>query len=532
MEQFPSQNRVLVILSDGTAKCSRDIAKLTGLSRGATENALKRLWVRGIILRTKSPVFEAARIFKGRAGVSRNTRPYHLYLFQPNNKNVIREGDLAFVGYDKKYLDARGGGIKSKATAVLEFLEKHGEKAWFSIEIVSNLQNESVRPRDIMANIRRFEKKGLVYVRGYKLEERQTPFKEGYLITWIDQKKSREQAIVEAVERTDFALEGRSSMNPTMERVHRIADIIVEHSKLKDLVGFNYIQEKLKCSEYEAKHALKRALQLYPKLQKIKLFDAYSYYYHLSLSDEDLRAAISMKENYIRLTQGKRHRIGHNWEAVSEWFIDRFTTGAHFWTQNHRTKKMDSRRITLHLLKGVGGRRTAAEVDRVWEVTPGIFAPDITYVLSCKWGLVRKLDVDDFFEVLRWTKEFGVDTSDGRQIKQGITGVFAGQAFDPKDYVKLKNEDKISLASYAARMNVQLLTAADFNVKLQQRGCCKAISVQKTCRAARNEKQVRELLEAIWENPTKSEEVLEKAFRNNEDIYQFEKMLENEKPKK
>ena len=95
----------------------------------------------------------------------------------------------------------------SKATAVLEFLEKHGEKAWFSIEIVSNLQNESVRARDIMANIRRFEKKGLVYFRDYKLEERQTPFKEGYLITWIDPKKSREQAIVEAVERTDFALE-------------------------------------------------------------------------------------------------------------------------------------------------------------------------------------------------------------------------------------------------------------------------------------------------------------------------------------
>lgn len=62
----------------------------------------------------------------------------------------------------------------------------------------------------------------------------------------------------------------------------------------------------------------------------------------------------------------------------------------------------------------------------MWEVTPGVFAPPITYVLSCKWGLVNKEHVDDFLEVLRWSKEFGVDTPDGRRIKQGVYGVFAG----------------------------------------------------------------------------------------------------------
>jgi len=64
----------------------------------------------------------------------------------------------------------------------------------------------------------------------------------------------------------------------------------------------------------------------------------------------------------------------------------------------------------LHLIKSVGGRRRAAEVDRVWEVPPSIFAPPITYVLSCKWGVVTKHHIDDFLEVLRWSKEFGVDT--------------------------------------------------------------------------------------------------------------------------
>ncbi len=530
MEPFRSQKRALAVLSDGKAKSTRDIAKLSGMSKGAAENAVKRLWVRGKILRTKKPIFEASKLFKGRAGVSRNTRPYHLYLFRPDASGVIEKNNLEYVGFDKKYLDARGGCGKSKASAVFEFLKEHSDKAWFSTQIVSNLQNESVKPRDIMANIRRFERKGLVYVRGYKLDGGQTPFREGYLLTWIDQEMAREQAIVEAVERTNKVLDGRSSTNPTMERVHRITDIIVEHSKLKDLVSFNYIQDKLKCTEYEAVHALKRALQLYPKLQKIKLFNAYAYFYHSSLSEEDLKAAVSMKENYIRLTQGKLNRIGHNWEAAAEWFVDRFTTGAHFWTQDHRVK-MDSRRITLHLIKGVGGRRNAAEVDRIWEVTPGVFAPAITYVLSCKWGLVKKQAVDDFFEVLRWTKEFGVDTPEGRQIKQGVTGVFAGKAFDATESVKLKDENMISLASYAARMNIQLLKAADFNVKLQQRGCHKDITVQKICKAAKNEKEVREMLEAIWKNPENSEELLAAAYKNNSELYQFEKMLENGDPK-
>jgi hypothetical protein len=377
-----------------------------------------------------------------------------------------------------------------------------------------------------MSNVRRFESKGVVYVRGYELEESQTPFKEGYLITWLDKNKPREKAIENAIQRTNAVLSSRRSTSTIMERVHRITDIIVEHSKLRRLVSFGYIQKKLECNLYEAGHAMKRALQLYPSLKEIKLFDAYRYYYHSSLSDEDLKAAVSMKENYIRLTQGKANRVGHNWEAVAEWFVDLFTTGARFWSQSHRTKKMDSRRITLHLIKGVRGRRNAAEVDRVWEVTPGVFAPPVTYVLSCKWGLVRKRDVDDFFEVLRWSKEFGVDTQEGRQVKQGVYGVFSGATFNPRENVKLRNETTISLASYAARMNIKLLKAIDFNIKLQERGCPKPVTVQRICRVSKNEDEVRQALDAIWKNSAKAIEIVEQIAQRNSEVFQFERMLE------
>jgi hypothetical protein len=256
-----------------------------------------------------------------------------------------------------------------------------------------------------------------------------------------------------------------------MERIHRIRDIVLEHSALREIVSYSYIRNRLGCSEHEARVAVKRALQLYPDIRELKLFNAYRYYYHVSLSDEDLRAAVEMKKNYIRVVKGRANRIGHNWEAVAEWFIDKFTTGAKFWRQDHRTKGMDPKRITLHLIRSVGGRRRTAEVDRVWEVTPGVFAPPITYVLSCKWGLVTKEHVDDFLEVLRWSKEFGVDTPDGRKVKQGVIGVFAASAFNPTEKVRLKNDTVVSLASYAARMNIQLLKAADFNQRLHERGC-------------------------------------------------------------
>jgi len=286
------------------------------------------------------------------------------------------------------------------------------------------------------------------------------------------------------------------------------------------------MKSQLGATENEVGKATERALQLYPDLREVKLFNVYRYYYHASMSAEDLKAAIEMKENYLRIVKGRDNRIGHSWEAVPEWFIDKFTTGARFWTQKHRTDNMDQRRITIHLIKPVRGRRNNAEVDRVWEVSPGIFANPITYVLECKWGLIEKKYIDDFFEVLRWSKEFGVDSSEGRQIRQGVIGVFAGSAFDPKESVKIKDESVISLASYAARINVQLLKAADFNEKMRERGFDKDVTAQKICRIAADEKEVRRLLEDLWDNPEKCNQVFAQTITKNNSLYEFEKRLQ------
>lgn len=101
-------------------------------------------------------------------------------------------------------------------------------------ELAEALKEKNIRQTDVMGTVRRAEKKGLVYVRGYRTHDDATPFKEGYLITWIDSSKPREQALEEAIERTNFALAEKASTSPIIQRVHMIRDIVIESTKLNE----------------------------------------------------------------------------------------------------------------------------------------------------------------------------------------------------------------------------------------------------------------------------------------------------------
>ena len=520
----PTQDKILASLSDGVPWTSKQIAEATGLTRPSVWSALTKSWKLGLVLRSKEPVYISKKEFKGRKGYRRNTRGFYNYIINTTGSDSLTHDGTRFVEYSDDHIDPRGARKGSKSQKIFKYLEENAASAYFSRDVFEALEDHGIKMRDVMSTVRRYDKQ--IYVRGYRSDDRQTPFREGYLLTWIDQTLPREQAIQEAIERTDKALLDRSSTNPVIERVHAIRDRVIESSKLRELVGVSYLHSELGITEYELETAIGKAKMLYPDILETKLFNAYRYFYHYSLSKEDLNAAILMKENYIRKVKGRANRIGHNWEAIPEWFIDTFTTGAKFWTQDHRGNRMDSRRITIHLIKSVGNRRRNAEVDRVWEVTPGVFADPIIYVLECKWGLVRKRNLNDFFEVLRWSKEFGVDTPKGRQVKQGIIGVFAGSSFDSRDNVKLEDERSLSLPSYAKRMNIQLLKAADFNQKLRERGAPKSVSVQKICRTSKNEKEVRNILSAIWKSPESSEEILSTTMVKNNEVFDFEQMLE------
>jgi hypothetical protein len=305
-----------------------------------------------------------------------------------------------------------------------------------------------------------------------------------------------------------------------------IRDELLKAKELKEVVSLSFLKQKLHCSEDQMRIALDRALQLYKdEIRETKVFN-FPYFYHSGLSDEDLKVAIEDKKDYIRRVKGRHNRIGHNWEACVEFFVDKLTKGAEFWEQNHRSR-MDKRRITLKLLRPTGERKLFAEVDGVWTIQPSPISQPVTYVLECKWGLVRKESIEDFLNVLKWSMDFGFDSQQGRMIKQGVIGIFAGTAFNPKDKVKVGSE-VLSVAQYAARMSIQLLKASDLNEIIHKGGVHKSVTVQKVCTRARNEGEVREVLGKIWNDPKDAQELIGQLVSKNASVFEFEQELETD----
>ncbi len=103
-----------------------------------------------------------------------------------------------------------------------------------------------------------------------------------------------------------------------------------------------------------------------------------------------------------------------------------------------------------------------------------------------------------------------------------MTGVF-----NLREHVEVRGE-RITLPQYAGRRNLQIITASDFNGKLRERGCDSSISVQKLCRAAGDEGEVRETLDLLWRKPEDADQVLGGLLAGNEELYRFEEMLEGE----
>ena len=522
---------IVELLEDGRSRSQREIASELGLDLCLINAALFRAWESGAILRSDKPFYESKGFPRGKYGLKIATRGYYKYcLPDSESDNFLSRDGLTFVRFSRDYFDPRSKRSKdgkSKSRIIIDYLKDNSGKAFFTRDLREKLKDKGIRACDIMAAGRRYQRKGLVLVRGYNTDNNLTPFRQGFLLTWIDQDKILEKAVSEAYERTDAVLSRSDNATPSALRIHMVRSLVIEAARSKEILNPSFLQRQIKCTDDEIETALRRCVQLYPDVKEVKLFNAYRYYYHSSLSPEELHATVEMKKNYVRQNKGKDARIGHNWEAACEFFIDKFTLGANFWTQSHRVK-MDPRRITLHLMKPVGNRHNNAEVDRVWEVSPGPFSPPTTYVLECKWGLIMKKYIDDFFDVLRWSTDFGADSSAGRAIKQGVIGIFAGSSFNPNEIITLKDGTKLSVPQYAARNNITICKAVDFNKKLQEHSVAKEFTVQKICRIGRDEKDVKRILDSIWSKPESASEVLGESLDQNKSVFELESLMEVE----
>lgn len=119
----------------------------------------------------------------------------------------------------------------------------------------------------------------------------------------LDPDKPREEAIEEAVERMNRALEGRVASSPLTERIQRIRDVIVEHSRPKNLVSLTYLENKLGFTPYQAKYTVSRALQLYPDVKEVRLFNALSFQEYclsrVAISEKTIKIVDQLISNYF-----------------------------------------------------------------------------------------------------------------------------------------------------------------------------------------------------------------------------------------
>ena len=75
---------------------------------------------------------------------------------------------------------------ENKSQLILACLRENPERAFYTTQIAQRLRDKGVTIRDISCNLRRYEKRGLIYFRGYRSAERETPFAPGYIVTYID----------------------------------------------------------------------------------------------------------------------------------------------------------------------------------------------------------------------------------------------------------------------------------------------------------------------------------------------------------
>jgi hypothetical protein len=208
-------------MSDGRPRSSRDVAKQLLFTDRAAESVCYRGWKAGLLLRAAKPISERNKTFAGRAGFRHNTRSYYLFVLH-NDADETEVENLRFLSFKKTPRIVK----PNKSQLILNFLKENLDKAFYTSQIAKTLKDQGITIRDIAANLRRYEKKGYVFFRGYRTAEHETPFAAGFIVTYLDPLKTRSQAIAEALERTDLLLEGGSHINPLAERIRVIRDEI------------------------------------------------------------------------------------------------------------------------------------------------------------------------------------------------------------------------------------------------------------------------------------------------------------------
>jgi hypothetical protein len=77
-KRIPLRAMLLGVLSENKPLSAKEIVKVSGINEKNVWDGLYYWWRKGLLLRAEKPTFENKENFKGRRGLTRNTRSYYL----------------------------------------------------------------------------------------------------------------------------------------------------------------------------------------------------------------------------------------------------------------------------------------------------------------------------------------------------------------------------------------------------------------------------------------------------------------------
>jgi hypothetical protein len=136
----PTQDKILVSLSEGIPMTSNQIVKATRLTKHSVWSTLKRCWENDLILRSQNPIYESKKKFRGRKGYRTNTRSFYKYIINSTNRERLTHDGTIYVNYSDEYIDPRSARKESKSQQILRYIEENSDSAYFSKDIFEALE--------------------------------------------------------------------------------------------------------------------------------------------------------------------------------------------------------------------------------------------------------------------------------------------------------------------------------------------------------------------------------------------------------
>jgi len=456
-----------------------------------------------------------------------------LYRIRESDEKVVRFQGKEFFAYERR----KG---KSKNRQILGWVLRNlKDRAMFTVDIRQRLRREGleVPQSHIMSALKPFDLK-TIYVRGYQTANAQAPFQRGYAITALNPTLTQDEAIEDAIRKTDRLLKDQPTKSPVLDAAQKAYAVVTDLSNRKDIASSLYVMSRLRLTQHQLERALGKTLELYPDIARVSIFGdeqgnfGYPHYYNRkAISPEDLQAAVKAKENYWAKVKRSDDRKGHALEGVV-WKMLEKLIGARFITQQHRqtgrSTEMHPYRHTIHLIRPVRGRQKNAELDGVWESRDRTKLGDIEGVrniLETKYTLIHRDDLVDFVDKVKWSKEYGADDKDNQRIiKNGIVLWMVGGTID-KGTIEV-GDDTLSVAAYARRLGINFIKISDFNKKLNDCGWKKA-SIKTICKVAKDANEAMQILDEIWRHPQQAKETIAKYAQRNQAILEQERLLDS-----